>query len=354
MKTVCYVQTNIGPVRSNNEDNYFCAGRYKENLQTPMEELLQTPEGDALLFGVFDGMGGEAGGEHASLICAETLLELSAWDRGFEAPAFYHRANAEVTSYGQSLGCTSGSTAAVAFLRANRLFVSNLGDSRIYHLHDGHLRCLTYDHTHWQQLADAGYTVIDESEHHVLTQFLGMGIQRPISPHFAVSVHLEAGDRILLCSDGVTGVLNDAQLLENLRLPGGPDQAGRMLVRSALEAGTQDNLTVVVVEITELDEEDFSLEDASSDAPNTRRFDVPTPEQIAQQKRVENAPMRQMQRSVLWTLIALLVMTLTILFVALFFGSNRTAVSLVDASNRIGYNDFAEPVGEEGPGCLNP
>lgn len=354
MKTVCYVQTNIGPVRANNEDNYFCAGRYKENQQAPMEELLQTPEGDALLFGVFDGMGGEAGGEQASLLCAQTLRELSAWERGFEAPAFYHRANAAVTSYGQSLGCTSGSTAAVAFLRSNRLFVSNLGDSRIYHLHDGHLRCLTYDHTHWQQLTDAGYTVIDESEHHVLTQFLGMGIQRPISPHFAVSVRVEAGDRILLCTDGVTGVLDDAELLEDLRLPGGAEQAGRMLIRSALEAGTQDNLTAVVVEITELDEEDASLEDAYQDTPSTRRFDVPTPEQIEEQKRMENAPLRQMQRSVFWTLIALLAMTLMILFVALFFGSNRTAASLIDVPERIGYNVLADPIGEEGPNCPNP
>ena len=76
MKTECYVQTNIGAVRANNEDNYYCAGSWKKNLRTPTEELLQTPEGTSLLFGVFDGMGGEAGGEQASLLCAETLDEI--------------------------------------------------------------------------------------------------------------------------------------------------------------------------------------------------------------------------------------------------------------------------------------
>lgn len=337
MKTESYVQTNIGAARANNEDNYYCAGTYRKNLRAPTEELLQTPEGDGLLFGVFDGMGGETGGEQASLLCAETLDEIGGWERGFEAPAFYYRANAAVTSYGQSLGSTSGSTAAVAWLRGNRLFASNVGDSRIYHLHDGHLRCLTYDHTRWQQLADAGYTAIEDSERHVLTQFLGMGIRRPMSPHFAVSVRVEKGDRILLCSDGITGVLEDAQLLEALRLPGGTEQAGRRLIRDALDAGSLDNLTVLVVEIAEPDAEEFPLEDAA-DGPVTRRFDVPTPEQIARQKETEGNSQRVLRRRVLWTLAAMLLLALAILFVALYYGQNRTAAAMVDGRSDVCYN----------------
>lgn len=353
MKTECYVQTNIGAARANNEDNYYCSGKWKENLRTPTEELLQAPEGASLLFGVFDGMGGEAGGEQASLLCAETLHEIGGWERGFEAPAFYYRANAAVTSYGQSLGSTSGSTAAVAWLKGNRLFASNVGDSRIYHLHDGHLRCLTYDHTRWQQLADAGYTAIEESERHVLTQFLGMGVKRPMSPHFAVSVRVEQGDRLLLCSDGVTGVLEDSALLEALRLPGGTEQAGRMLIRSALDAGSQDNLTVLVVEITESDEEEFPLE-SEDDGPVTRRFDVPTPEQIEEQRHSEDDEQRKLVRKMIWTLVAMAVMALAILFVALFLGPHRTAVGLVDAEAGICYNLSSNPAEEGNPACLNP
>ena len=353
MKTECYVQTNIGAVRANNEDNYYCAGTWKETLRTPTEELLQAPEGESLLFGVFDGMGGEAGGEQASLLCAETLDEIGGWERGFEAPAFYYRANAAVTSYGQSLGSTSGSTAAVALLRGNRLFASNVGDSRIYHLHDGHLRCLTYDHTRWQQLADAGYTAIEDSERHVLTQFLGMGVHRPMSPHFAVSVRVEQGDRILLCSDGVNGVLEDAQLLDALRLPGGTEQAGRTLIRSALEAGSQDNLTVLVVEITEPDEEELQL-DEPGDGPVTRRFDVPTPEQVEAQRRSEDDEQRKLVRKMIWTLVAMAVMALAILFVALFLGPNRTAAGLVDADAAVCYNRSSMDAEEGNPTCLIP
>ncbi len=352
MKTECYVQTNIGAVRANNEDNYYCAGKWKENLRTPTEELLQAPEGESLLFGVFDGMGGEAGGEQASLLCAETLNEIGGWERGFEAPAFYYRANAAVTSYGQSLGSTSGSTAAVAWLKGNRLFASNVGDSRIYHLHDGHLRCLTYDHTRWQQLADAGYTAIEDHERHVLTQFLGMGVRRPMSPHFAVSVKVEKGDRLLLCSDGVTGVLEDAALLEALRTPGGTEQAGRLLIRSALDAGSQDNLTVVVVEITEPDEVEMSL-DSEDDGPVTRRFDVPTPEQIEAQEDPGSDEQKQMLRKLLWTLLAMVLMALAILYVALFLGPNRTAAGLVDAEPGIWYNLSSADTEEGNPACRN-
>ena len=262
MKTICYVQSNIGTTRPGNEDNFYCCGSFRERLHAPVEELLQSPEGEALLFAVFDGMGGEAAGEEAALLCAQTLDRERLSGGTFEAPAYYHRANAAVTSLGQQLGETSGSTAAVAFLRANRLFVSNVGDSRVYHLRGNALRCLTYDHTRYQQLADSGYTVIDESERHVLTQFLGMGVQRPMSPHFAVSVPLEVGDRILLCSDGLSGTLNDAEIRALLQSPDGPEQAGRSLVQEAMEAGSLDNITVLIADVNELDEGEDVLSDS--------------------------------------------------------------------------------------------
>ena len=121
--------------------------------------------------------------------------------------------------------------------------------------------------------------MIDESERHVLTQFLGMGIQRPMSPHFAISVQLEVGDRILLCSDGLSGTLDDAEIRDLLQ-DGGPEQTGRALVRKAMDAGSMDNITVLIADVSELDEGEDPLADPWSDAPVTRRFDVPTPDQI--------------------------------------------------------------------------
>lgn len=355
MKTVCYVQSNIGTTRPTNEDNYYCCGSFRERLQAPVEELLQNPEGEALLFAVFDGMGGEAAGDEASLLCAQTLDRERIEGGMFEAPAYYHRANAAVTSLGQRIGETSGSTAAVAYLRANRLFVSNVGDSRVYHLRGNALRCLTYDHTRYQQLADSGYTVIDEGERHVLTQFLGMGIQRPMSPHFAISVPLEAGNRILLCSDGLSGTLDDAEIRALLQ-EGGPEQAGRALVRQAMDAGSMDNITVLIADVTELDDGEDLLVDPWSDAPVTRRFDVPTPEQISKEENaVEREHRREIRKSVWLVILSLLgVLALSggIIWLALYHAPDRDAAAPTTAHIDAAA-DFWYHQSEQSPGLLD-
>lgn len=355
MKTVCYVQSNIGTTRPANEDNYYCCGSFRERLQAPVEELLQNPEGEALLFAVFDGMGGEAAGDEASLLCAQTLDRERIEGGMFEAPAYYHRANAAVTSLGQRIGETSGSTAAVAYLRANRLFVSNVGDSRVYHLRGNALRCLTYDHTRYQQLADSGYTVIDEGERHVLTQFLGMGIQRPMSPHFAISVPLEAGDRILLCSDGLSGTLDDAEIRALLQ-EGGPEQAGRALVRQAMDAGSMDNITVLIADVTDLDDGEDLFVDPWSDAPVTRRFDVPTPEQISKEENaVEREHRREIRKSVWLVILSLLgVLALSggIIWLALYHAPDRDAAAPTTAHIDAAA-DFWYHQSEQSPGLLD-
>ncbi|MBQ3262562.1 MAG: serine/threonine-protein phosphatase [Oscillospiraceae bacterium] len=353
MKTICYVQSNIGTTRPANEDNFYCCGSYRERLQAPVEELLQNPEGASLLFAVFDGMGGETAGDEASLLCAQTLDRERIEDGMFEAPAYYHRANAAVTSLGQRLGETSGSTAAVAYLRANRLFVSNVGDSRVYHLRGNALRCLTYDHTRYQQLSDSGYAVIDESERHVLTQFLGMGIQRPMSPHFAISVQLEVGDRILLCSDGLSGTLDDAEIRDLLQ-DGGPEQTGRALVRKAMDAGSMDNITVLIADVSELDEGEDPLADPWSDAPVTRRFDVPTPDQIMKEESAAERERRREIRKSVWlvilSLLGVLAVSGGIIWLALYHAPNRdaatpTTMMTVDGDSDIWYHQTIQSLG---------
>ena len=169
---------------------------------------------------------------------------------------------------------------------------------------------------------------IDENERHVLTQFLGMGIQRPMSPHFAISVPLEVGDRILLCSDGLSGTLDDAQIRALLQ-EGAPEQAGRALVRSAMDAGSMDNITVLIADVSEVDECEDPLADSWSDAPVTRRFDVPAPEQIIKE---ENAAQRERRREIrksIWlvilSLLGVLAVSGGIIWLALYHAPNRDA-----------------------------
>lgn len=274
-----------------------------------MEELVSTPEGDGLLFGVFDGMGGEARGEDAALICAQTLSAFQSRDMQYEAPAYFEQANTAVCEISRSGGADSGSTAAVAYFRGNRVFACNAGDSRIYFWHDGELRRLSRDHTKYQQMVDDGLAQpgddADCRDRHVLTQYLGMSGM--LAPHFAVSVRLQPGDRVLLCSDGLTGCLSDARLAAALGAELPLEQLGRRLVQQALDAGERDNITVVLVEVTALDAEtlpdDPAPVAAAPELTQTRRFEV-SPEKIAAQREAARKKQRkELQREILMILL---------------------------------------------------
>ena len=325
MKLQCYAQTNIGAVRKTNEDNYYCNGSFKLSAQSPQEELISAPEGAELLFGVFDGMGGEAHGEECAMICAATLSQYQGGDRPFEAPAFYKQANDAVCALEQRTRETGGSTAAVAQVRGNRVFASNAGDSRVYHLRGRELKCLTRDHTRYQQMIEAGVPNPDPAERHVLTKFIGMDNRRPLTPNFAVSVKLEEGDRIMLCSDGVSGVLSDEEIVEILSQPQLPEVIGRSLVQSALDAGSRDNVTMLLAEVVALDEETLPEEVPTPSAPteseSTKEFGAVTPAQIYEReqeiRREQKRETRREIRMIIAVVLAVLAISGAIIWLAL-------------------------------------
>ena len=336
MKMQCYAQTNIGSVRKNNEDNYYLNGSFKLSAQSPQEELISAPEGDELLFGVFDGMGGEAHGEECAMLCATTLSQFQGKDVQFEAPAFYQLANAAVCELEQNTRETGGSTAAVAQVRGNRVFASNAGDSRVYHLRGRELKCLTRDHTRYQQMIEAGVPNPDRNERHVLTKFIGMDARRPLTPNFAVSVKLEEGDRIMLCSDGITGVLTDAEIVETLSQPQMPEQVGRALVQQALEAGSRDNVTLVLAEVVSLDAETLPEEvpvpEPTGDGETTKEFGAVTPAQIFEREQEirteQKRETRREMRMIIAVILTVLALAGGIIYLALYRTiHNQTRVS---------------------------
>ena len=316
MKMQCYAQTNIGTVRTNNEDNYYCNGSFKLSARSPQEELISSPEGSEFLFGVFDGMGGEAYGEECAMICATTLAHFQGRKQPFEAPAFYQQANEAVCALEQRKQATGGSTAAVAQVRGNRVFASNAGDSRVYHLRGGTLKCLTRDHTRYQQMVELGVSNPDPSERHVLTKFIGLDNRRPLTPNFAVSVKLEEGDRIVVCSDGITGVLSDEQIAETLSQPLLPEVVGRALVQQALDAGSRDNVTMVLAEVIALDEEtlpeEIPVPPSEPDGETTKEFGVVTPAQIMEREQEIRTEQKRETRREMRMIIAVILAVLAI------------------------------------------
>jgi len=220
------------------------------------------------LFAVADGMGGYEGGELASQLALEALsaflrdIEVdpdrtcpTGWDVALSLTENLLaqgiiEAHEAVVRERHGLYEKMGTTV-VAFLRtAEGLAVGHVGDSRAYRLRGGILSALTRDHSMVEQLRDLGMVGPEEDGppgmSHIVTAALGIGgFQRP-------TLALDkprAGDRYLLCSDGLCGVLSDAEIADHLSTPS-LTGAAETLVQAALEAGSRDNITVVVVAVT--------------------------------------------------------------------------------------------------------
>ena len=224
--------TTIGKVRSNNEDAYLTANP---------------------LFAVADGMGGHEAGEIASQLVIAALKNSQA---DLSDPANLRRlvaqANSEVLDAPrQGIGRVGmGTTLTAAVFNNDRLLVAQVGDSRAYLLRDGQISRLTRDHSYVQELVNSGQISESETRDHprrgVITRVIGFDEDtRPDLYEFS----LKADDRILLCSDGLHGMIDDARIAEVAAEQRTAQQCADALVRAADKAGGQDNTTVVVIDV---------------------------------------------------------------------------------------------------------
>jgi protein phosphatase len=260
--------THVGKVRTNNEDHYLVSrlGRSLEPLMTnvPADELPRrlAEYGYAML--VADGMGGAAAGEVASRMAISVLVNLVAdtakWGRRIdeaEAQALMERligyyskihsalaqqAEADTSLHGM------GTTLTVAYSFCSDLFIAHVGDSRAYLFRQGRLHQLTRDQTLAQELADRGEippeAVARHRFKHILTNVLG-GRSGRLETQI-LQFRLADLDRLLLCSDGLTDMVDDASIAEVLSRTGDSKEACRELVDLALAAGGRDNITVLL------------------------------------------------------------------------------------------------------------
>lgn len=226
-------RTDIGCVRDHNEDS-----------------LIVAPP----LFAVADGMGGHAAGEVASEIAVNTLAEYAPDHADSEALGFAvaeaNRAVIRGVKEGagrEGMGCTM--TAAV--LEGERLVLAQVGDSRAYLLHKGKLQQLTRDHSLMADMIEAGQLTPEEARYHpnrsVITRALGS------DPHMAADLYelnVESGDRLLICSDGLTTMLLDETIETILGRIDDPQRCASTLVSEANGAGGYDNTTTIVVDVT--------------------------------------------------------------------------------------------------------
>jgi protein phosphatase len=237
----------VGRVREHNEDSL----------------LVKSP-----LFAIADGMGGHAAGEVASELAIRTLDDAQIDEVDHEAlrRAVIAANRAVIQGAARGLGRPGmGTTLTAAVLEDDELLIAQVGDSRAYLLHDRHLQQVTRDHSLVEELVAGGQITAAEARVHpnrsVITRALGSdGAMQP--DMYELKTH--SGDRLLLCSDGLSALLTSETLREVLLHNPDPQQAADALVEAANEAGGFDNITVIVVDMEQVT--------ARSDARRARRF----------------------------------------------------------------------------------
>ena len=247
--------TNTGRVREVNQDQFLAN------------------EG---VFVVADGMGGHLGGEVASAIAVEEMTKASNLSNVDDLIGIMHRANREIVDRAhQQLEYFGMGTTLVALVvpsgsETPQMFAANVGDSRLYVFTPEHFRQLSEDHSLVNDLLRDGVISREQAEVHpqrnVLTRALGIEEPLFVDTWELVAV---AGDRYLLCSDGLTNELSDTQIAELLDRNVDPQKAASALVQAACEAGGQDNVTVVVVNV-------LSVEPPDTVPPDTVPPDIGT------------------------------------------------------------------------------
>jgi len=249
LKIVSCGITDVGLKRGHNEDNYLIN-----------EELN--------LYVVADGMGGHAGGEYASAIAVNTVeevvtslendeLEVETTDPleitrhklkqaiRLAGRRIFEKAREQPEYHGM------GTTVVVVLVRGENAYVAHVGDSRVYLLREGTLEQITDDHSLIAEKVRHGLITPEEAKSHKMRNVItrSLGYQEDVEVDLSVRA-VRRGDQFLLCSDGLSGLVEDDELCE-LMMTQGPQAAARDLVGLACERGGDDNITTIIASVEE-------------------------------------------------------------------------------------------------------
>jgi protein phosphatase len=239
----CAARTDVGVVRSGNEDNYLMLS-------------------DRGVFIVADGMGGHAAGEVASEMAVRIISREIGSLRGVTDEQAGERIQRAIVSANDAIFERTlsehdkrgmGTTTTVLALLPGRYLVGQVGDSRAYLLRNGTFLQLTKDHSYVQEQVDAGLLTPEQARVHpysnVITRCVGAGSEVVPDLYFGT---LNAGDVLLLASDGLTGMLEDEQLARILEAGEGPQSWVDRMIAEANRRGGLDNITAIIVKIEEV------------------------------------------------------------------------------------------------------
>jgi serine/threonine protein phosphatase PrpC len=245
-------RTHTGLVRSINEDSLMCFS------QSHIQQGISRPIG---LFAIADGMGGHDTGEVASSLSIQVMIQkaftglaslqnLTSEEYTSWLMQTVQAANLEVYETRQDAGNDMGSTLVCVLLLGYHAFLAHIGDSRVYLLRDGTIQQLTVDHSLVQHLVNIGQISADDARNHpqrnVIYRSLGDKPQVEVDIY---SQNLLPEDRLLLCSDGLSGMLDDQAIQKIIQEAVSPQAACDHLIGAANQAGGLDNISAIVVEV---------------------------------------------------------------------------------------------------------
>jgi protein phosphatase len=266
--------TDVGQVREHNEDNFLVADLASGERNAELGSAERPLAARGAVFGVCDGMGGAAAGEVASQLAVDLIFErLSAEPapRGRDELAkrlveaveqagvrIFHNARNDRSHRGM------GTTATIGVLMDDRLFLAQVGDSRAYIYRGNQLTLVTRDQSLVNQLIEAGQLTEQEADsfehNNIILQALGTAETVQVDLTY---VDLRRGDTLLMCSDGLSGMIKADDLREVLSSEDEPSAACRKLIDKANDAGGHDNITTIVVKFSG----DGLQSPSASDAP---------------------------------------------------------------------------------------
>lgn len=251
-KLIAACGCNMGLIRTNNEDNFFFNDRILPEENTGLDRILSAcyPDNQTVSFGVFDGMGGEAAGETASYRAAASFgMQCKRLDKDPVPPKQFlthavTEMNRAVCADAVQRRARMGSTGVILHFRKDLVCFCNIGDSRGFLFREGTLRQITKDHTDAEILAKKGITNRKPS----LRQYLGIPEDELELEPTMVKVRPGLQDQYLICSDGLTDMLSEAEIAEHLREKN-TAKCVHNLIQDALAHGGKDNVTVILVRI---------------------------------------------------------------------------------------------------------
>lgn len=244
MKLLYAARTDVGMIRSGNEDNFAVDAN-----------------GARGIFIVADGMGGHAAGEVASEMAvqiiqrelspvtdllSEEVTKLVANTLRKANRAIHDRTLTEVDKQGM------GTTASVLVLSGSRYLIGQVGDSRIYLMRDGTLQQLTKDHSYVQEQVDAGFLTPEQARYHPYSNVITrcVGASPDVEPD-TYRGEMRNGDIFLVASDGLTGMVDDRRLGQLLGSRAEPERKVQALISEANGRGGLDNITAIIVQVLE-------------------------------------------------------------------------------------------------------